>query len=87
MVTSVQQRYFWQETPEFPRHYELEHCHDEAAMTSFPTVLFFSPSLSASNVARFFVDVLINHMALWQEFSMDNCMDQKKRSASPWFWT
>jgi len=40
VVAPVQQCYFWQETPEFPRHYELEHCHDEAAMTSFPTVLF-----------------------------------------------
>ena len=36
------------------RHYELEHCHDEAAMTSFPTVLFFSPSLSASDVVTCF---------------------------------
>jgi len=44
VVVPVQQCYFWQETPKFPtRHYELEHCHDEAAMTSFPTVRFFSP--------------------------------------------
>ena len=41
VVAPVQQCYFWQETPEFPRHYKLEHCHDEAAMTLFPT-LFFS---------------------------------------------
>ena len=56
VVAPVQQYYFWQETPEFPRHYELEHCYDEAAavMTSFPTVLFFSPLLSASDVARCF---------------------------------
>ena len=54
VVAPVQQCYFWQETSEFPRHYELEHCHDEAAMTSFSTVLFFSPSLSASDVARCF---------------------------------
>ena len=39
----VQLCYFWKETPKFPRHYELEPCHDEAAMTSFPTVLFFYP--------------------------------------------
>jgi len=38
----------------FPRHYELEHCHDETAMTLFSTVLFFSPSLSAADVARCF---------------------------------
>jgi len=31
VVTPVQQCYFWQKTPEFPRHYELEHCHDERA--------------------------------------------------------
>ena len=54
LVATVQQCYFWQETPEFPWHYELEHCHDEAAMTLLPTVLFFSPSLSASDVARCF---------------------------------
>ena len=54
MVVPVQQCYFWQETPKFPRYYELEHCHDEAAMTSFPTVLFFSPSLNALDVARCF---------------------------------
>ena len=54
MVASVQQGYCWQETPKFPRHYELEHCHDVGAMTSFPTVLFFSPSLSASDVAKSF---------------------------------
>ena len=54
VAAPVQQCYFWQETPEFPRHYELEHCHDEAAMTLFPTVLFFSPSLSALDVARCF---------------------------------
>ena len=35
-------------------NYELEHCHDETTMTSFPTVLFFSLSLSASDVARCF---------------------------------
>ena len=54
MLVPVQQYYFLQETPKFPRHYELEHCHDEAAMTLFPTVLFFSPSLSGSEVARCF---------------------------------
>jgi len=54
VVAPEEQCYFWLETPEFPRHYELEHYHDEAAMTSFPTVLFFSPSLSASDVARCF---------------------------------
>ena len=53
VVAPVQQCYFWQETPKFPMHYELEHCHDEAAMISFPTVLFF-PSLSASDIARCF---------------------------------
>ena len=57
VVATVQQCYFWQETPEFQRHYELDHCHDEAAMTfhvmMFPTVLF-SFSLSASDVARCF---------------------------------
>ena len=42
MVAPVQQCHFWQKTPEFPRHYELEHCHDEAAMTSFPSSLLFS---------------------------------------------
>ena len=52
VVAPVQQEYFCQETPEFPRHYKLEHCHDEAAMTSFTKILFFSPSLSASDVAR-----------------------------------
>ena len=46
VVAPVQQCYFWQEIPEFPWHYGLEYCHDEAAMTSFPTVLFFSPSRS-----------------------------------------
>ena len=54
VVAPLQQCHVWQETPEFPRHYELQHCHDEAAMTSFPTVLFFSLSLSASDVARCF---------------------------------
>ena len=54
VVAPVQQCYFWQQTPEFLRQYELEHCHDKAAMTSFPTVLFVSPSLSASDVARCF---------------------------------
>ena len=53
-VAPVQQSYFWQETHKFPRHYELEHCHDKEIMTSFPTVLFFSTSLSASDVARYF---------------------------------
>ena len=78
VVAPVQQCYFWKETPEFLRHYELEHCHDKAAMTSFPAVLFFFPSLSASDVARCFVDVLINNLALWQEFCVDNSMDIKK---------
>jgi len=54
VVAPVQQFYFWQENSEFSRHNELEHCHDEAAMTSFPTVLFFSPSLSAPAVTRCF---------------------------------
>ena len=54
VVAPLQQCYFWQETPEFPRHYELEHCDDVAAMTLFPTVLFFLPSLRASDVARCF---------------------------------
>ena len=54
MVAPEQQCYVWQGTPELPRQYELEHRHDEAAMTSFPTVLFFSPSLSASDLARCF---------------------------------
>ena len=40
VVAPAQQCYLWLETPEFPRHYELEHCHHEAAMTSFPTVPF-----------------------------------------------
>ena len=84
MVAPVQQSYFCQETLEFPRHYELEHCHDVAAITSFPAVLFLSPSLSTD----VFVDVLINSLALWQEFCLDNSMDiKKKQSASPWFWT
>ena len=48
VLAPVQQCYFWQETP------ELEHCHGEAAMTSLPTVLFFSSSLSASYVTRCF---------------------------------
>ena len=41
VVAPVQQCYFWQETPKFSRYYELEHCQNEAVMTSFPTVLFF----------------------------------------------
>jgi len=52
VVAPVQACYFWQETLELPRHYELEHCHDEAAMPLFLTVLFFSSLLSASDVAR-----------------------------------
>ena len=54
VVAPVQQCYFWQETPEFPRYYELECCYDDAAMTSFLRDLFFSPSLSASDVVRCF---------------------------------
>jgi len=50
VVAPVQQCYFWQETPEFPGHYELEHCHDEAAMTSFinKTLTVFFLLISAS---------------------------------------
>ena len=71
MVAPVQQCYYWQETLKFPRHHELEHCYDEA-------VLFFSPSLSASDIEKFFVDVLIDGLALWQKFCIDNFMDIKK---------
>jgi len=59
VVAPVQQCYFWQETPKFPRQYELEHCYDEAAMTSFPTVLFFSPLLSVSESQDVFIDVVV----------------------------
>ena len=40
VVTPVRQCFFWQKSSEFPRHYELENCHGEPALTSFPTALF-----------------------------------------------
>ena len=51
----------------------------EAAMTLFPTFFSFSPSPNVSDIARYaFVDILINSLALWQEFCLDNFMNIKK---------
>ena len=54
---------FLARTLKFLRHFELEYCHDEAAMILFPTVFF---SLGTADVARMnhFVDILVNSLAL-----------------------
>ena len=53
----------------------------------FPQFSSFLPHRVHQTSQDVFVDVLINSLALWQKFCVDNSMDINKRSASPWFWT
>jgi len=51
-------------------------------MMLFPTVLFFSPSLSIKMSQDISVDVLIISSALWQKFFVDNSMGINKKVIS-----
>jgi len=54
----------------------------------FPQFSSFLPHWAHQTSQDVFIDVLINNLALWQKFCLENSMDikKKKRSASPWFW-
>lgn len=74
-IVLVWQYSSWPGTTECSGYYEKVHCHGEALAICPATILL---AHCEANTAGSFVDLLIDHLVLWQELCVDNASHIKE---------